>query len=106
MVCWRNGVTMYRIVVAVDEDNNIGSLEDAEKLLFIDLDTGYSFSVDNPLKKGLTHLLEELIEEYSPVIMFCRNAGDQVKDFFEENGVKVVTTSLNSIDELLSYVRG
>lgn len=97
---------MYRIVVAVDKDNNIRSLEGAGKLLFVDLDTGYSFSVDNPLEKGLAYLLKELIEEYSPVIMFCRNASDQVKNLFEENGVKVITAGFSSISELLSNVKG
>ncbi|ACL11385.1 hypothetical protein DKAM_1059 [Desulfurococcus amylolyticus 1221n] len=45
--------------------------------------------------------LEELIEEYDTWLLFTREISGEDKELVEEMGVKVVVTSLETIDEVI-----
>ncbi|WFO75428.1 hypothetical protein J4526_00555 [Desulfurococcaceae archaeon MEX13E-LK6-19] len=96
---------MYRIVVAVDEEGvHVKGARSADKLLFIDLDTRSRIVRENPLKQGLMGIVEDLLEELGPAVFICSEISDSDRFFFEENGVKVIVTPSNLVEELLEYI--
>lgn len=87
-----------RVLITV-KDNRVSGFEEADKLLVYNAEKGV---VEKNLEKPADiSLLEEMVEEYDPWLLFTSSISEDNSDVIEEIGVKVIVTRARSIEELI-----
>ncbi len=93
-------MAVYRVCLTV-KDGDIVGFDEAEELIFIDLDTGERHTVSKPPS---ANSLEDLMENYDPAVLFCREIPSELKWLIEEFGVKVISNAAGNVNEFLNKI--
>ncbi len=99
---------MYRVFFIVSPDHRGGgyvvdSYSSGKEVAVIDLDTGVKLFIKKP---STLDGLEELFEEYEPVILFCKSINENYRLSIEESGVRVISGLDGYLDKVLDEIRG
>ncbi len=90
------------VFIMVNDSMTIAPINTAKSIIIYDADKKeYVAKIENPLRKSNLWFMEELFEEYDPVVLITSGVDEELRLDIEENGVKVFIVKRDSLENIL-----